>query len=60
MSRKKRIFVLAGRAIFYSEGVPARVCGADDVIHHYSNQHHRIQMQPGPLTGDGYMGRSKP
>ena len=42
-------FVLAGRANFYSEGVPARVCGADDVIHHYSNQHHRIQMQPGPL-----------
>jgi len=41
--------VLAGRAVFHSEGRPSRNCRADDVIQHHSNQRHAIDMHPGPL-----------
>lgn len=41
--------VLSGGAVFHSEGRPSRSCRADDVVQHDSNQHHAIDMQPGPL-----------
>ncbi len=41
--------VLAGCAVFHSEGRPSRNCRADDVIQHHSNQRHAIDMRPGPL-----------
>jgi len=42
-------FVLAGTALFHSEGLEPRICSADDIVQHESNQRHAIDMSPGPL-----------
>lgn len=41
--------ILAGSATFHSEGQPARVAGAGEMIHHMPHQKHAIDMTPGPL-----------
>lgn len=41
--------ILAGQAVFESEGHAPRVCGPGDWVHHRPNQPHAIDMSPGPL-----------
>lgn len=41
--------ILAGHAVFESDGHPPRHCGPGDWVHHRPNQPHAIDMSPGPL-----------
>ncbi len=41
--------ILAGQAVFHSEGLAPRLVGPGDWVHHRSFQLHAIDMQPGPL-----------
>ncbi len=46
--------VLAGNAIFHSEGRSPRACGPGDVVHHKPYQNHSIDMSPGPLLAAAF------
>lgn len=41
--------ILAGQAEFHSDGLPPRLVGPGDWVHHHSFQPHAIDMSPGPL-----------
>ncbi len=41
--------ILAGQAVFHSEGRAPRLAGAGEMIHHMPHQKHAIDMTPGPL-----------
>lgn len=41
--------ILAGQAVFHSQGQPPRHVGPGELVHHHSFQPHAIDMQPGPL-----------
>ncbi|QMU59367.1 MAG: cupin domain-containing protein [Boseongicola sp.] len=46
--------VLAGQAVFNSEGEKLNLAGPGDVIHHRPNQPHSIDMTPGPLLAAAF------
>jgi len=41
--------ILAGQAVFHSEGHPPRLASPGETIHHIPHQKHAIDMMPGPL-----------
>ena len=56
--------ILAGQAVFHSEGHPPRLARAGEMIHHTPHQKHALDMTPGPLLalipwrGDGLVVKS--
>lgn len=46
--------ILAGGAVFSSEGRAPRVCGAGDIVHHRPHQRHSMAMRDGPMLAAAF------